>query len=153
MEDEWTEVKQKKKKQKPRQQQEGSQFGGKGAKGMLVAGPVKQSKYGGAGAWGGSAQNEPETINQASAIADYDFNIDNDEEVKIELVSHTCAKAVQQARLQANMTQAQLAKKVIEDVRTITDVENGTARYNADLINRIEKALGTQIPRGRKKRR
>ncbi len=31
----------------------------------------------------------------------------------------------------------------------ITDIENGSAAYNADTINKIEKALGVTIPRGR----
>ena len=49
----------------------------------------------------------------------------------------------------AEMTQANLAKKVNEKPSTIVDVENGTARYNADLINRIERALNCRIDRGR----
>ena len=51
------------------------------------------------------------------------------------------------------MTQAQLAKACNEKTTVIVEVENGTARYNANLINRIEKALGTKIDRGRKKKR
>ena len=58
MDGEWSEVKSKKvHKPKPQQQaHEGGDYGGKGKKGVLVAGAVKQtnSKYGGAGAWGGS---------------------------------------------------------------------------------------------------
>lgn len=64
-------------------------------------------------------------------------------------MSHVCAQSVKNARTEANMTQAQLAKKVQEKPSTIVDVENGTARYNADLINRIERALNTKIDRGR----
>ena len=51
----------------------------------------------------------------------------------------------------AEMTQTALAKKVNEKPSTIVDVENGSARYNADLINRIERALNARIDRGRKK--
>ena len=40
------------------------------------------------------------------------------------------------------MTQAQLAKAVNEKTSAIVDVENGSARYNAGLINAIEKAVG-----------
>ena len=35
----------------------------------------------------------------------------------------------------------------------IHDIENGTARYIPDQINRIEKVLGVQIPRGRKNKK
>ena len=126
---------------------------------MLIAGAVQQTqappqrgRYGGAAAWSSAAQEEPETINQASAIADYDYNIYDDEEVKYEMVSHTCAMSVKNARMAADMTQTQLAKKINEKPTVITDLENGNARYNADLINRIERAVGTKIDRGRKKK-
>ena len=91
--------------------------------------------------------------NQASTIADYDFGIDDErmEEVKIETVSHTCAQAVSEARTAAGMTQAQLAAKVGIKASLLVDIENGSAQYNAGMINDIEKTLGTKIPRGRKK--
>ena len=66
-------------------------------------------------------------------------------------MSHVCATEVAEARTKANLTQAQLASKVNEKPSVIIDVEKGTARYNADLINRIEKVLGVKINRGRKK--
>ena len=103
MDDDWTEVKSKK-KHVPKPQQQASQkgdFGGKSnKKGVLVAGAVKQvnSKYGGDGAWG-SSNNKQEVNNQAQNIGDYDYNIYGDEEVKYETVSHKCATSVQNARL------------------------------------------------------
>ena len=87
-------------------------------------------------------------------MADYDFGVDEgNEEIKFESVSHTCAMSVKNARMAAEMTQAQLAKKCNEKTSTIVDVENGTARYSADLINRIERALNAKIDRGRKKKK
>ena len=92
--------------------------------------------------------------NQASAIADFDYHIDNEEEVKIELVSHTCSQAVSAARQKAKigdkpMTQGDLAKLISEKPTVVVDIENGTGRYNAGVINKIEKALNVKIPRGR----
>ena len=107
------------------------------------------SKYGGSGAWQSSEKQE--VNNQAQNIADYDYNIDEDEEIKFETVSHKCASSVQNARLQADLTQAQLASKCNEKTSVIVDVENGTARYDPGLINAIEKALNAKIDRGRKK--
>ena len=52
--------------------------------------------------------------------------------------------------MEAKMTQAQLATKVNEKTSTIVELENGSGRYNASIINRIEHALKVQIPRGRK---
>ncbi|TNV76017.1 hypothetical protein FGO68_gene11557 [Halteria grandinella] len=86
----------------------------------------------------------------ASAVADADYLRDEDEEIKFETVNHDCSLAVQNARLAKDWTQAQLAKAVNEKPSAILDLEAGTAQYNADLINRIEKVLGVKIPRGRK---
>lgn len=168
MEDEWTTVKDTtKKKKKPQQQQSNSVYGGKKG-GLLVAGAVAQPQgkyggtsntYGGSDKYGGNYddygdewEEQKDYSNKgASAVAEYDFGIDREETFKWEKVSNKCAKAVSAARQAKNMTQGQLATKVNEKIHTIVDVENATAKYNADLINRIEKALQTQIPRHRKK--
>merc|ERR1712051_643438 len=126
---------------------------------MLVAGAVRpQGRYGGPGAYSGgggggaaAAQQQPDVQNHASAVADYDFGVDEDEEIKFETFSHACANSVKQARMAAEMTQTGLAKKVNEKTTAIVDLENGTGRYSADLINRIERALNVKIDRGRKK--
>ena len=73
--------------------------------------------------------------------------------MKFEMVSHVCAQSVKQARMNADKTQAQLAKMVNEKTTAIVEIEAGTARYNADIINRIERALNAKIDRGRKKKR
>ena len=51
------------------------------------------------------------------------------------------------------MTQAQLAKAVNEKPSVIVDIENGTATYDASVINRIEQVLQVKIPRGRNNKR
>ena len=92
-----------------------------------------------------------QVVNHASAVADFDFGVDEErhEERDFEIVSHVCSQAVSDARIKATMSQSQLATKVNEKPAAIIELENGTARYNASLINRIEAALKVQIPRGR----
>ena len=140
---EWNEVKAKPKKaRKPKQDgDEGAFYGGYSGN-KLHSGPVKQ-------AFGGPTKAA--VNNQASAIADFDplARDDGNEEIKYETVSLDCARAVQEARLKKEMTQGQLAKAINEKAGLIHDIEAGTAAYNADVINRIEKVLGVQIPRGR----
>ena len=51
------------------------------------------------------------------------------------------------------MTQGQLANAVGEKTSVIVDIENGSGRYVAGIINSIEKALGCKIPRGRGKKK
>ena len=139
---EWTEVKAKPKKQKkPKQNDEGGYYGGASGN-TLHAGPIKQ-------AFGGP-QKAPAS-KSASAVADFDplARDDSDEEIKYEKISLECARAIQKARLEKEWSQAQLAKAVNEKTGLIVDIEAGTAAYNPDVVNRIEKALGVSVPRGR----
>ena len=143
----WNEVKAKPKRKAKKPQQEDDGFYGAAASGGgLKAGPV-----GGSYSTGGASK--PAANKQATNIADYDFIRDENEEIKYETVTHDCAAAVQAARLKKDWTQAQLAKAVNEKTGTIVDIENGTSHYDADIINRIEKALGVKIPRGRKSKK
>ena len=115
MDGDWNEVKAKPKKKKaPKPEAEHKPaYGGKTASGKLVAGPIKKNNAGGGGGgyndyqdgYGYGNTDYSALNNQASAIADFDYHIDSDEEVKYETVSHTCAQAVSEARLKANMTQ------------------------------------------------
>ena len=92
--------------------------------------------------------------NQASNIADFDYHIDSDEEEqKFETYTKVCSNAVQTARANAKLSQGQLATQIGEKTTVIVEVENGTGRYVAGVINSIEKALNCKIPRGRNKRR
>ncbi len=139
----WNEVKAKPKKvRKPKQDGDDDAFYGGASGNKLHAGPVKQ-------AFGGPAKVA--TNKQASAIADFDplARDDGNEEIKYEMVSRDCARAVQDARVKKDWTQGQLAKAINEKAGLIVDIESGVAPYNPDVINRIEKALGVQIPRGR----
>ena len=147
--DDWAEVKTKKKFKPMTQSKNGGggiQYGGMTAKGTLIAGPVQQVRYGGA-----TFETEKKVVNHASVVADHDFGVERgNEESKFEKVSHVCAAAVSAARTAAKLSQADLAKRVNDKTAAIVELENGTARYNADLVNRIAKTLQVQIPRGRK---
>ena len=71
------------------------------AKGTLVCGPIQQtpstSKYN----YGGASQKY-EVVNHASAVADYDFGVDEEpRENKFETYSHVCSTAVANARQSA----------------------------------------------------
>lgn len=135
----WNEVKPKiKRKTKPKtDNDEQDHWGG------IVGGHFR------AGAIASVGSGKHAVSHHASAVADADYLRDEDEEIKYETVSHECAIAVQTARLSKEMTQAQLAKAVNEKTSTIVEIENGTAKYVPDTINRIEKVLGVKIPRGR----
>ena len=155
MDGDWEEVKKPIKKAKPQQAMHAAiQRGGKRGN-VLFAGAVAQPRsHAGPGAYNDyAAANGQEFQNHASTVADYDYRIDVDEEIKFETFSHACSNSVKQARMAAELTQTALAKKVNEKASAIVDIENGSGRYSADLINRIERALNCKIDRGRKKKR
>ncbi len=58
--------------------------------------------------------------------------------------------AIQQARLQAKLSQKDLAAKMCVPVGVIHSYENGTAIPNNAFLARIEKMLNTKIPRLKK---
>jgi len=60
-------------------------------------------------------------------------------------------KAIQQARLNAKMSQMDLAKLLNVHHTIIIDYENGKAIPNNFFITKIEKALNIKLPRAPKK--
>ena len=104
MDGEWAEVKAKPKKKKAPKAQETQVFGGKGAKGKLIAGPIQTNKpqaapqqyddYGGYGDedygqedYGHGDKNAPGLLiyHQENNFADYT------EQLNVETISHACA--------------------------------------------------------------
>jgi len=59
--------------------------------------------------------------------------------------------AIEQARLNAKMSQKDLASKLNVTPNIITDYENGKAVPNNAFIAKIEKILNTKLPRALKK--
>ena len=75
------------------------------------------------------------------------------EEKKREKVNPTLAANVRKARTDFMLTQAELAKQCSVKAYEISGLENGTAFYDPNLINMIERVTGAQIERGRDKNR
>ncbi|KAF8819523.1 putative multiprotein bridging factor type 1 family transcriptional co-activator [Cardiosporidium cionae] len=79
-------------------------------------------------------------------------HIDEDTgDYRIERVSPEFSKALQRARMDKKLTQAQLAKLINERVSAINEYENGKAIPNPMVIQKLGKALGTRLPSAKKK--
>jgi len=76
-----------------------------------------------------------------------------DEEEKIQYIPHDVSLAIVQARQEKKLSQEELAKAINEKVTVVREYEGGKAIGNNDVIARMEKALGTQLPRIPKKRK
>jgi len=67
--------------------------------------------------------------------------------VPIQTIPHEFKVAMQRARTAAEMSQADLARRVNEKQSVINDYESGRAVPNSALISKIEKALNCHLPR------
>ncbi|KAG5192992.1 flagellar associated protein [Tribonema minus] len=67
--------------------------------------------------------------------------------LKHDRVDRSLAQAIQQARLGKKLTQKQLATMINEKPQVVGEYESGKALPNPQLIVKIERALGTRLPR------
>lgn len=58
--------------------------------------------------------------------------------------------AITQARLARKLTQADLARLINERPQIIQEYESGRAIPNPAIMLKLDKALGTHLPRGKK---
>ena len=76
---------------------------------------------------------------------------DDDEIKRIPTVGMAIGKQIAQARNAKKMTQKQLAQAINCQVSVITELENGKAKYNPAVINKVKRALGISIKNKKKK--
>lgn len=72
------------------------------------------------------------------------------EEFKHATVDRSLSQAIQQARTAKKMTQKQLATAINEKPQIIQQYECGQAIPNAQVLSKLDRALGVNLPRGRK---
>ena len=73
------------------------------------------------------------------------------ENTQINRVPPSLAKAIMQGRQKKSMTQKQLATAIGQKPIVVTEYENGKAVPNNAVIAKMERALGTKLPRPKKK--
>jgi putative transcription factor len=66
---------------------------------------------------------------------------------KIAKVDKSLSKAIMQARTAKKMTQKDLATAVNEKPQVIAEYESGKAVPNPQIISKLERKLGTKLPR------
>tara|TARA_B110000285_G_C15137057_1_gene627760 strand:+ start:1516 stop:1851 length:336 start_codon:yes stop_codon:yes gene_type:complete len=75
---------------------------------------------------------------------------DENEIVKPKKIDHNLKKSIQQARLNKNISQKELANMMNVPIQTIVNYENGKAIPNNLFISKIEKKLNVKLPRIKK---
>ena len=68
-------------------------------------------------------------------------------------MNHTLAESIKKARMEKEWSQQDLAKAINEKWTVVEDYENARAVYNADIVTKMERALGMQLNRGKKNKR
>jgi ribosome-binding protein aMBF1 (putative translation factor) len=72
--------------------------------------------------------------------------IENEEDTfKHRTIGSEIGKKISQARCEKKKTQKELANAIFIPESTIKEFENGKAIYNAVILNKIEKYLGTRV--------
>eukprot|EP00766_Chilomastix_caulleryi_P005051 gnl/Chilomastix_caulleri/645.p1 GENE.gnl/Chilomastix_caulleri/645~~gnl/Chilomastix_caulleri/645.p1 ORF type:complete len:133 (+),score=42.74 gnl/Chilomastix_caulleri/645:65-463(+) len=96
-------------------------------------------------------EQEERTKERKEAPKPRDFSAKKIEEDQdtfvVERVPQNLKMAIQQARVAKGWTQKEFAMKVSVQLTVINSYENGTAIPNNQLIARMEKILGTKLPR------
>lgn len=72
---------------------------------------------------------------------------ESDEIIQVKKVSSQMAKSIIDARIAKQWTQIQLARNSALDLKTISEVERGGGLYDANVFNKLCKALGVKIER------
>ncbi|CCF72498.1 putative transcription factor [Babesia microti strain RI] len=68
------------------------------------------------------------------------------ENFRVERVGYSFRTALQKARLAKGLTQAQLAMNISESEALIKDYESGKGIPNVQVVQKINRALGVQLP-------
>lgn len=74
---------------------------------------------------------------------------ENTDTFRHETVCKDFTTALQQARLAKKMTQAQLANAISEKASVVNEYESGKAIPNGAIIQKLNRALGVQLPRSK----
>jgi putative transcription factor len=75
---------------------------------------------------------------------------DSTEEFKHNTVDKNLSKAITAARMAKKMSQADLARQINERPQIIQQYESGQAIPNPQILSKLDRALGTHLPRGKK---
>ncbi|CAI5736662.1 unnamed protein product [Hyaloperonospora brassicae] len=72
------------------------------------------------------------------------------EHFKHDVVDRSLSQALMKARMAKKMNQKQLGTLINEKPQVIADYESGRAIPNGQIISKLNRALGVQLPRGHK---
>ncbi|KAK2964694.1 putative Multiprotein-bridging factor 1a [Blattamonas nauphoetae] len=72
-------------------------------------------------------------------------NDDGETVIKVKTITRGQALAIQQARTEKKMTQAQLAQRINEPVKIINEYEQQKGTPNQQILSKLERVLGVKL--------
>lgn len=120
-------------------------LGSKKALGSASASQIAKAKASGA------VTTEQRTGNARNHSAHLAKLEDSNDVFAHKTVDRALSQAIAQARCAKKLTQAQLATQINEPPQTIKEYESGKAIPNPNVLNKLDRALGIHLPRGKKR--
>ena len=71
--------------------------------------------------------------------------LEDDVPKPIKMVSKDISLKVQRRRQELKLTQKELALKINKNVSVIQEIENGTAKYDRSVLNKLERVLSIKL--------
>ena len=88
---------------------------------------------------------QPQRKRDYGAVSQYNKLDESNESGKIKTTGIEMGKRISQARMAKNIKQKDLANLVNIQPTLLNQIERGTAKYDANIINRIQKVLGVRV--------
>lgn len=71
--------------------------------------------------------------------------LEDDVPKPIKLISKETSLKIQRRRQELKLTQKELALKINKNVSVIQEIENGTAKYDRNILNKLERVLNIKL--------
>ena len=98
-----------------------------------------------------SSEKEHQKINSMRVSHGTKKIVENPDSFQINKVTKKMGKQISTARLSEKLSQKELANKINISSKTVQDYENGKARPNGNIINKLNRVLNIKIVREDKK--
>lgn len=70
---------------------------------------------------------------------------EDDVQKPIKLIPKETSLKIQRRRQELNLTQKELALKINKNVNVIQEIENGNAKYDRNILNKLERVLNIKL--------
>ena len=92
----------------------------------------------------GQSFNNKNKINTTKHIKQPNYS-NEDNQKPIKLINKELSLKIQRRRQELNITQKDLAMKINKNVSVIQEIETGSAKYDRNILNKLERILNIKL--------